>query len=426
MSLTGWVDGATFTRVSGWATGAVTIHLNGGLVTTVTPSIPRADLREGFGFDVPLDPLRFVQGKNQVTVTFADTGAAVGKGGKTIELETSPEFVSGQSVASIPRGYWTIDHITKVDDRLSLNGWCVAPAGLDASEIFANGERLRFTSRRDTQLQAQTWLPPEMVVHRYEAEFRFAGPVLRVGFGEDGRSFDPHHDWSAPREESLQAGRDRIRRVSGGFDPFKFDVQGMTNADRMLAAYDRHGSTSFTDATVLDWGVGAGRVARFLAPSAGAFHGVDVDADNLAWCRDNLTGAYTHIEVDPPTPLAAKQFDFIYGISVVTHLTRDYEKAWLKELRRLIKDDGVVALSIHGPVSLMVMGLCHWHARLATEGFVDLGENKILEGRVPDGYYRNVAQSYSHLQRVWGEFFTISEIMQGAIGLQDLVILRPR
>ena len=52
-----------------------------------------------------------------------------------------------------------------------------------------------------------------------------------------------------------------------------------------------------------------------------------------------------------PAPLAmpADHFDFIYAISVFTHLREDYQDAWLEELARVARPDGIVLLTVHGP-----------------------------------------------------------------------------
>jgi SAM-dependent methyltransferase len=424
---TGWLDSASFTRASGWANAPVSVHVNGVLVATVTPAIPRPDVPAGsHGFNAPIDPLLLVRGENEVRACYAGSDTPIGGGVKPLELTTSPAFISGCSLAGISRGLWSMVDIRRIGEGVTLEGWFVAPPGSESPSVFSDGEDLSFSCSLDPTLRTQLWLPVEAPVFRFAAAFKFRAPNLRISFGALGRSFNPDHDCIIPREPSLHPERERIRRVSGGYDMLKFDIQGATNAERLENVFARHGRAALADARVMDWGVGAGRVARFLAPRAGHFHGVDVDADNLAWCKDNLPGAYQHIDTDPPIPLPSQHFDFIYGISVVTHLTLEYEKRWLAELRRLVKDGGIVALSIHGPVALMMMGLCHRNADLVADGFVDLGENKILAGRVPDGYYRNVAQSFSHLHKVWGEFFTIADIMPGAIGLQDLVVLRPR
>ncbi len=425
----GWLDGALFTQAWGWATAPITIYVNGRAATTVTPSIKRAGLDgQRLGFVAPLDPLQFTRGENEITVCFSESGKAIGNGRKKLQLDASPQLISGLSVASVTRGLWMMENVSTTGDEVELKGWFIAPVGVSGTPL-SDGETISFDSTPDAMLQAQTWLPPELPVRRYEAKFRFPDAQdLSIGFGADGRVFNPDHTFIIPRDASPRPGRENISRVSGGGSTLKFDVHGITVADRLRQVFDRHSAAPLSEACVMDWGIGAGRVARFLKPKTRAFYGVDIDANNLAWCNENLQpGTFVHISTDPPTPLPSRHFDFIYGISVLTHLTREYERLWLAELQRLAKPDGVVALSIHGPTALMVMGQCHRQAQLADDGFLDLGENKVLSGHAPEGYYRNVAQSFAHLHQVWGEFFTIEEIMPGAIGnLQDLVVLKPR
>lgn len=426
MSAIGWLDGASFTRVWGWANRPVRVHVNDRPVATITPDIARNDLQDGQrGFDAPIDPLHFVHGRNEVRVSFADGGGEIGHGIKSLDLDATPQLISGYSLMSVARGLWAVETSVKTDSEIALKGWHVAPPGAKG-EVFSDRATLSYHSRHDEALQRQFWLPDDVPVHRYEARFRFDKPELKVSFGSGRKAFQSEHDCVFPQVLAIQPEKERVRRVAGGTDPLKFDMQGRTNSERLQSVFERHARMPMAEASVLDWGVGAGRVARYMAPNAGTFFGVDVDADNLAWCQGHLKGSYLHIDTDPPVPLADGQLDFIYGISVLTHLTREYERVWLSELRRLVSSRGVVALTIHGPTALMLMGLCDRQAELIEQGFVDLGENKILAGRVPDGYYRNVAQSFAHMHNVWGEFFTIVEIVPGAIGIQDLVVLRPR
>ena len=74
---------------------------------------------------------------------------------------------------------------------------------------------------------------------------------------------------------------------------------------------------------ILDWGCGCGRVIAQLIkliPPQQLF-GCDIDAEAIAWNRDNLHGpGFTRINPYPPTPYPDSYFDLIYGISVMTHL----------------------------------------------------------------------------------------------------------
>jgi SAM-dependent methyltransferase len=50
----------------------------------------------------------------------------------------------------------------------------------------------------------------------------------------------------------------------------------------------------------------------------------------------------------PPLPYADGQFDFVYALSVFTHLTLELEAAWLVELERVVKPGGVLLVTLQG------------------------------------------------------------------------------
>ena len=120
-------------------------------------------------------------------------------------------------------------------------------------------------------------------------------------------------------------------------------------------------------ATVLDLGCGCGRMAipfiRLL--SEGRFHGADAWADGIAWCNDRLTGAgnadfhvnavvnnYYFDDLDRAAHndcglpwIGDATVDAAYAISLFTHLTRADAAAYLKEIGRVLKEDGVAYLT---------------------------------------------------------------------------------
>ena len=95
--------------------------------------------------------------------------------------------------------------------------------------------------------------------------------------------------------------------------------------------------------------LGCGRVLRQPPerfPNA-RIHGADVDAEAVDWCDEFLSflaGAHA-LRDHPPSTLPAKQFDFIFAISLFTHLPLSVERAWLTELRRLSKPGALAIIS---------------------------------------------------------------------------------
>jgi cyclopropane fatty-acyl-phospholipid synthase-like methyltransferase len=123
---------------------------------------------------------------------------------------------------------------------------------------------------------------------------------------------------------------------------FKFDLEGYTTTERVIGFAERYGQRPFSDfENVLDWGVGRGRMGRFMSTRATSFYGIDIDQDNVGWCAKNLKGSFHHVGLYPPTPLPSSNFDLIYGISIFTHLSEDTVEKWIAELRRLTKQGGM-------------------------------------------------------------------------------------
>src|SRR5262245_18478855 len=110
----------------------------------------------------------------------------------------------------------------------------------------------------------------------------------------------------------------------------------------------RNEGRQFTDfSRVLDFGCGCGRAARW-APIVPSLTACDIDAEAIAWCRANLIGKGQFIVNDhwPPLPFDDAAFDFIYCISVFTHLPEDMEQAWLAELRRVLEPGGLLLATV--------------------------------------------------------------------------------
>jgi SAM-dependent methyltransferase len=100
----------------------------------------------------------------------------------------------------------------------------------------------------------------------------------------------------------------------------------------------------------LDFGCGSGRVARHILALPGVtMSGVDVDAPAVRWCARHLPGDFRVIDNDPPLPFDAASFDVVCAVSVFTHFDEPTQFRWLAELRRVLRDGGVLVASTHPP-----------------------------------------------------------------------------
>ena len=106
--------------------------------------------------------------------------------------------------------------------------------------------------------------------------------------------------------------------------------------------------------SILDFGCGCGRVIRqWRKLSASKLYGVDYNPRLIEWCRRNLPFAEFAVN-DPRRGLefADATFDFVYSISVFTHLTESSQRFWMDELVRVLKPGGYLLFTVHGTTRL--------------------------------------------------------------------------
>jgi SAM-dependent methyltransferase len=101
---------------------------------------------------------------------------------------------------------------------------------------------------------------------------------------------------------------------------------------------------------ILDFGCGCGRVLRHWSTlNRTRVVGTDYNARLIDWCRYNLPFARFSInEMSPPLAYADAEFDLVYAFSVFTHLTEDLQRAWMRDLTRVVKPLGHLLISTHG------------------------------------------------------------------------------
>lgn len=101
---------------------------------------------------------------------------------------------------------------------------------------------------------------------------------------------------------------------------------------------------------VLDFGCGCGRLIRQMRKHTNArLNGSDYNPELVAWCRDNLTFAdFAVNDLAPPLTFADASFDFVYARSVFTHLDANLQEAWIREMRRVLRPEALLYVTMHG------------------------------------------------------------------------------
>jgi SAM-dependent methyltransferase len=221
-------------------------------------------------------------------------------------------------------------------------------------------------------------------------------------------------------------------RVHGDLSQKAFLNVGRQVTNNIRKCIERVGCkwSSFHD--ILDFGCGSARVIRYLLAEdvEKNFTGVDINQELVDWCRANINGVNWKLTPTlPPTDLDDNSFDFIYGISVFTHLDRDLQRLWLKELGRIIRPGGIILLTVHGAAYARHINLGASHrGKLRDNGFLYLsgvtGKWK-LDG-LPD-FYQTAIQTTGQVRQEWSEHFDILGHFEGGINkLQDAVVLKAR
>ena len=221
-----------------------------------------------------------------------------------------------------------------------------------------------------------------------------------------------------------------IKRVIGDTSIERFAMGGAIIFNN-VASYLREMGCSWKNFPhILDWGCGAGRLSRYLVGETScSITGVDIDADNIAWCQRTYTGGSFHtVPLRPPTELPVDQFDLVFGLSVLTHLQEQDQFLWLQELQRVTRPGALLFLSVQGPTQFSYNKFPpHLFRKLQTDGYVDLCRDAALDEVVTDTeYYRAAMHSRAYIVQRWGEFFDVLAIVDAIAALQDFVVLRRR
>ncbi len=142
--------------------------------------------------------------------------------------------------------------------------------------------------------------------------------------------------------------------VAGSDDVSWFLEAGRKGAESIASILESNGVRFGDLHSVLDFGCGCGRVMRYFQSLTGPrLCGCDYNAVLIKWCRQNLPFAqFETSRLNPPLPYADGTFDFIYALSVFTHLPEVLQLQWIKELSRVLVAGGHLFITTHGEAYL--------------------------------------------------------------------------
>jgi SAM-dependent methyltransferase len=138
-------------------------------------------------------------------------------------------------------------------------------------------------------------------------------------------------------------------KVMRNADAINFLVSGRNHREFIGGLAERNG-IELEGSRILDFGCGCGRVLRWFWMEVPAeYYGSDINADLTTWCDRFLP----HVSASPNGPLPPTRyedgfFDFLYSISIFTHLPHDQQQEWLNELARIVRPGGHLMITFAG------------------------------------------------------------------------------
>jgi Methylase of polypeptide chain release factors len=228
-----------------------------------------------------------------------------------------------------------------------------------------------------------------------------------------------------------------LRSITGPVELPLFLYHGLNQLRQIMAMFETHRKSDPPRPRILDFGVGSGRLARFLAhrPDIWELHGSDVNPEMGNWCQVNLPGQFRRNEPLPPLSFESEHFDLIYALSVFSHLPLTATKAWLNELARLLKPGGVLVITTHGYTALDIIegstahqemflttpeGVRDWRNIMRHSGFhYNRYAQPLTDMAATGSDYGNSFISAEFLPSLAPEGFQIAEHVRGFWGWQD-------
>ncbi|MCL8382349.1 class I SAM-dependent methyltransferase [Xanthobacter aminoxidans] len=245
--------------------------------------------------------------------------------------------------------------------------------------------------------------------------------------------------WAPEGEIAPLPPAELMRVTSGLTDPAHFASHGV-DFMRALSALSPVPLRDFR--SILDFGVGVGRLARMFHGFRGRYVGMDVDPSNIAWVGSHLS----HVEAvltapRMPLPAADDSFDAVVSISVFSHLSERDHLFYLGELARVARPGATLMLSIHGARALQraIDEAPIFEMLAIPRQVVDATAVELCRGRGysfirqdchldSDAYdYGITFVSEAYVRREWAGRFDVVDVAIGALhDFQDVVVLKAR
>jgi ubiquinone/menaquinone biosynthesis C-methylase UbiE len=198
----------------------------------------------------------------------------------------------------------------------------------------------------------------------------------------------------------------------------------LETAKWLISYFEKH--IELKNIKILEWGCGPARIIRHLPKlldSSCKIFGSDYNHKTIEWCRNNITNVqFSKNYLQPPLEYKEIFFDIIYATSVFTHLSEEMHYAWMNELIRVCKPNGIIFLTTHGENCKPVL----------TEEEINTFEtgNLVVRGNVKEGHRTFAAyQPTKFMHKLFSQVKILEHITrepEGNYFPQDVWIVRKK
>jgi SAM-dependent methyltransferase len=195
----------------------------------------------------------------------------------------------------------------------------------------------------------------------------------------------------------------------------------------------------FSFNSILDFGIGCGRVARMFREFKGRYCGIDVDGELIEWISTALPWVDARLSrPKEQLPCEDAAFDCVICVSVFTHMNEADSRFYLQELHRVTRPGASLLVSVHGRraikravsektiadmLAIPTEDMRSGNVALSSDGFHFTKQNGHL---TKDNYeYGITFVSEQWIRSEWGKLFAVERIAMAAIhDFQDIVVMR--
>lgn len=344
---------------------------------------------------------------------------------------------------NVESGLWGIDALFLENGRYYVSGWALPPEDASPGDLRVRIDEIDAvvtSSIGAARCAALLWFMPGVGQFGFVAEaprtLQTTFAKIEVSFGEpfEAAARLPIYNYLGDVAALELPPDDNMRRVMGQPNAVAFYNSGMTDCHRLVGLARKCGlNIDRADVRILDWGCGCGRIARHLSALSPrlVLHGIDIDADNVRWCRENLPfGDFTTVGLLPPTHFRANSFDLVIANSVLTHLKIGVGRQWLQEICRVLAPNGLVLLSFNGTSASFLHNSTNPTscATLEENGYSDDLLSPDLQSYIEDpDYYRSTFMTDQFALNFFGMYFDILMVEPSAVsGYESVAVLRKK